>query len=174
MCAQIMLNSCQSEERGPAENIPKMAVNWLLFLTFLVCMTVRDVLGNICSLSYCQCEDSDVSCQGADKEVLDLSSSSLPSSIYTLSLSNMASVTIKTNAFSGQEELKELSLENIEKVVVEKFCFSKIEQSGHITHFKMENIKDLVMESGNSFDNFPQITDVVIKKVGLKVTLLIN
>merc|ERR1712128_165899 len=115
------------------------------------------------------CEDSDVSCQGGDKEDLKLTSSSLPSSLLTLSLTNMASVTFMTNAFAGQEELKELSLENIEHVVLEKFCYSKTELSGHITHFTMENIKHFELLSGNSFDNFPQISHVVMRKVGMKV-----
>ena len=146
--------------------LPKLTSVFVVTLIFLPC----DVLGNICSLSFCQCEDSDVSCYGEDREILELSSSSLPSSISTLSLSNMASVTIKTNTFSGQEELKELSLENIEKVVLEKFCYSSSELSGHITHFKMEDIKQLQMESGNTFDHFPQCSHVVFKKVGLKVS----
>ena len=63
-------------------------------------------------------------------------------------------------------------MENIGKVVLEKFCYSTREMSGHITHFKMENVMELQMESGNSFDNFPQCSHVVINKVGMKVNLI--
>jgi len=142
----------------------------VIVLTLLLsCILYSPVLGNICSLSFCQCEDSDVSCQGEDKEDLELSPSSLPSSISSLSLSNLASVTIKTDTFSGQEDLKELHLSNIGKVVLEKFCYSSEELSGHITHLNLVNIKQMDLQSKNTFDNFPQISHVVIKKVGMKV-----
>merc|ERR1711915_673678 len=141
----------------------------LLVLSLISCGTTVEADGKICSLSYCQCEDTDVSCQGQSKEDLELSSSSLPSSITSLNLVDLASVTVKTNTFSGQEDLKELSFEKIDKVVLGSFCYSRTELSGHITHFKMENIKDLVLETGNSFDHVPQISHVVIRKVGMKV-----
>ena len=142
----------------------------LLLLAFLACLNPGDVLATICSRSFCECEDSNVSCVGEGKEVLELSSSSLPSSMSTFSLSNMASVTIKTDTFSGQEELKEFTLEKIENVVMEKFSYSTSELSGHITHVRMQEIKQLQMESGNSLDNFPQCSHVVFKKVGMKVS----
>merc|ERR1711915_530591 len=115
-------------------------MRWLvlsLTLVLMSCGRIAEANGEICSLSYCQCEDTDVSCQGKHKEDLMLSSSMLPSSITSLSLVDLA--TVKTNTFSSQEELKELSLEGIDKVVLESFCYSKTELSGHITHFKMEN-----------------------------------
>jgi len=127
------------------------------------------VLADICSLSFCQCEDSDVSCQGEDKEDLKLSPSSLPSSISSLTLSNLASLTIMTNTFSDQEDLKELHLSNIGNVVLEKFCYSSSELSGHITHLNLVNINMMDLQSANTFDNFPQISHVVIKNVGMKV-----
>merc|ERR1712013_233878 len=127
------------------------------------------VLADICSLSFCQCEDSDVSCQGEDKEDLKLSPSFLPSSISSLTLSNLASLTIMTNTFSDQEDLKELHLSNIGNVVLEKFCYSSSELSGHITHLNLVNINMMDLQSPNTFDNFPQISHVVIKNVGMKV-----
>merc|ERR1712013_42516 len=127
------------------------------------------VLADICSLSFCQCEDSDVSCQGEDKEDLKLSPSFLPSSISSLTLSNLASLTIMTNTFSDQEDLKELHLSNIGNVVLEKFCYSYSELSGHITHLNLVNISMVDLQSANTFDNFPQISHVVIKKVGMKI-----
>jgi len=138
------------------------------FLVMTLLLLPGDVLSNMCSMSFCECEDSDVSCHGEGKEELELSSSSFPSSISTLSLSNMAKVTIKTNTFSGQEDLKELSLEKIEKVVLEKFSYSSSSLSTHITHFKLEDIKQLHMESGNSLDHFPRSSHVVFKNIGLK------
>ena len=139
----------------------------ITILLFLPC----SVLCNICSLSFCQCEDSDVSCQGEGKELLDMSSSSLPSSINILKLSNLGSVTIKTNTFSGQENLKEINLVTIEKVVLKKFSYSTSKVSTNMTHFKIENIKHFSLETGHSLDNFPRSSLVVIKKVGMEVGL---
>merc|ERR1711892_304852 len=65
---------------GRELGVRMMGENRALLVTFLVCLISGDVLGNICSLSYCKCEDSDVSCQGGDKEDLKLTSSSLLSS----------------------------------------------------------------------------------------------
>jgi len=146
-----------------------MGGKWFVVLTVVLSWATCDVLANICSLSYCQCEDSDVSCEGEVKEDLKLTSSSFNSSMTSLSLSNLASVTITTNSFSGQEDMKELHLNNIAKVVLEEFCYSSTEVSGHITHFNLVNINQMVLQSGNSFGNFPQISHVVIKNVGMKV-----
>ena len=129
------------------------------------------VLCNICSLSFCQCEDSGVSCMGEGKEVLDLYSSFLPSSIKILNLSNLGSVAIKTNTFSGQENLKKINLQTIEKVVLKKFSYSTSKVSTNMTHFKMENIKHFQLETGNSLDNFPRSSLVQFKKVGMEVSL---
>ena len=74
--------------------------------------------------------------------------------LVNLSISSVETVTIKTDTFSTQEGFKQFTMENIGKVVLEKFCYSSKEMSGHITHFKMENVMELQMESGNSFDNF--------------------
>ena len=136
----------------------------ITILLFLPC----SVLCDICSLSFCQCEDSDVSCQGEGKEVLDLSPSSLPYSIKILNLSNLGSVTIKTNTLSGQENLKEINLETIEKVVLKKFSYSTSKVSTNMTHFKMKNIKQFSLETGHSLDNFPRLSLVLFQKVGME------
>ena len=140
----------------------------VLMLTILLLLTCR-VVCNIYSLSFCQCEDSDVSCLGEGKEVLELSFSSLPSSINILRLSNLASVTIKTNTFSGQENLKKINLQTIEKVVLKKFSYSTSKVSTNMTYFKMENIKHFSLETGHSLGNFPRSSLVLFKKVGMEV-----
>jgi len=138
------------------------------FLALFVIFSPTHVLCDICSESFCQCTDSEVSCHGENTETLELSSSSFTFPLLNLSISNVETVTIKTDTFSDQEGLKQFTLENIGKVVLEKFCYSSTEMSGHITHFKMENVKELHMENGNSFDNFPQCSHVVFNKVGMK------
>ena len=92
--------------------------------------------------------------------------------LVNLSISSVETVTIKTDTFSTQEGLKQFTMENIGKVVLEKFCYSSKEMSGHITHFKMENVMELQMESGNCFDNFLQCSHVVFNKVGMNVNLI--
>ena len=140
----------------------------VLTITILLLLPCS-VLCNICSLSSCQCEDRDVSCLGEGKEVLELSASSLPSSINILSLSNLARVTIKTSTFSGQENLKKINLETIGKVVLKKFSYSISKMSTNMTHFKMLNIKHFSLETGHSLDNFPRSSLVLFKKVGMEV-----
>ena len=86
---------------------PVFVVSILLVLPF-------SVFCNICSLSFCQCEDSAVSCHGEGEEGLALSSSSLPSSISSITLSRIRSLTIKNNTFSGQDKLTKVTIEDCE------------------------------------------------------------
>ena len=66
--------------------------------------------GGICELSYCQCEDTEVRCDGTGQEELFLSSSSLPPALTSFAVSGLNSLHIKTNAFNDQEDMKEFRL----------------------------------------------------------------
>ena len=74
---------------------------------------MSSVLSDICSHSFCDCEDSEIICQGSNEEEVTVSPNTIPSLITALSFSNFSKVIIKTNTFNGQSDLKELRFENI-------------------------------------------------------------
>ena len=70
---------------------------------------MSSVLSDICGHSFCDCEDSEIICQGSNEEEVTIST--IPSLITALTFSNFSKVIIKTDTFNGQSELKELRFE---------------------------------------------------------------
>jgi len=122
------------------------------------------VRADICELTFCTCEEVDVSCTGTTKEDVILSPGSLPPSVASISLTALSSLTLETGSFSEQQELKELSIENVKKVLVKKLAYSKEEVHAHVSIFKVENVEDFDIEQ-SGFVNFPQSTQVEFKNV---------
>jgi len=126
------------------------------------------VQGGICELSYCQCEDTEVLCEGTGQEELFLSSSSLPPAVTSFTVSGLDSLHIKTNAFNDQEDMKEFSLENIGSVTLEEYFYSSGPSSGALENFKMENFNKLTLSTENCFENFPRSKITEIRNVDVK------
>ena len=99
---------------------------------------------------------------------LQLSPGSLPPSVASIEFSSLDSLTLETDSFSGQQELKELSIENVKSVLIKKLAYSKEEVHAHITIFKVENVEDLEIEA-SGFVNFPQSAHVEFKHVKFQV-----
>merc|ERR1712106_859631 len=130
----------------------------------VLCLSVA-VRADICSLAFCVCQEGEVvSCSGTNMEELTLSSGSLPPSLQSIEFSSLDSLTVETDSFSGQHELKELSIENVKSVFMKKLAYSKQEVHAHITIFKVENVEDLEIEE-SAFVNFPQSSHVEFKEV---------
>jgi len=134
----------------------------------LVILLPALVQGGICDLSYCQCEDTEVGCEGTGQEELFLSSSSLPPAVTSFSLSGLNSLHIKTNAFNDQEDMKEFSLENIGRVTLEEYFYSSDPGSGSLDKFRMENLDKLTLSAENCFENFPRSKITEIRNVDVK------
>ena len=66
------------------------------------------VLSDICSLDVCDCEDSEVRCQGDNTEDILITPASLPPLLTSLTFANFSNIKIHTNSFGGQNDLKEL------------------------------------------------------------------
>jgi len=145
-----------------------MSVNWRVVVWCVIEIIVTCVGEDICKQTFCICEENDVSCTGTNTEELVLTSQSFSPSIVSLHLSNMASINIETDTFNDQEELKEFNIENVKKLVMAEKMYSEDEISGHITHFKLENIDNLQLGGSHTFTNFPQCSQVELRNVKMK------
>jgi len=134
----------------------------------LVTLQVSNVLSDICSHSFCDCEDSEIICQGSNEEEVTVSPSTIPSLITALSFSNFSKVIIKTNTFNGQSDLKELSLRDIESVELDEHFYSSIPTEGSLRHFNLENLQKLTLASENCFENFPHAKKVDLRHVKIE------
>jgi len=137
------------------------------FIVILTCLFVVGNCEDLCSFSFCQCEEDSVDCDGGDSEDLLLSATSLPSSVYSLTVSNFNNVLIKINTFAKQDILSILKLKNVNKLKLGKFIFSTEEYDGFLEVFEIENIQDLELEE-SSFDNAPQCNQAKLQSVTIK------
>ena len=137
------------------------------FIVILTCLFVVGNCEDLCSFSFCQCEEDSVDCDGGDSEDLLLSATSLPSSVYSLTISNFNNVLIKINTFAKQDVLSILKFKNINKLKLGKFIFSTEEYDGFLEVFEIENIQDLELEE-SSFDNAPQCNQAKLQSVTIK------
>ena len=148
-----------------------MRIQLILVITLLSLINICN--GDLCEFSFCKCEDSDVLCQGdeEDPEDLVLSSSVLPSKMTCLSLSNLAKVTVKTDTFISQQQLKEIQMKSIEKLEIKKFSFSSsnISSFSSLLNFHLDSVNLLEFESSHSLDNLPMMNSVVFSNVLFKV-----
>ena len=148
-----------------------MRIQLIFVITLLTLINICN--GDLCEFSFCKCEDSDVLCQGdeEDPEDLVISSSVLPSQITSLSLSNLARVTVKTDTFVSQQQLKEIHIKSIEKVEIKKFSFSSsnITSFSSLLDFRLDSVNLLEFESSHSLDNLPKMNSVEFSNVRFKV-----
>ena len=138
-----------------------------LALLLLLAAPPAQSVQQLCLLSYCNCSPGEVVCEGGGGETLILSSGSLPATLPALSLTNLASLTIKTDTFKHVEDLKELTLENIGKVSLKKFFFSSVEAAGRLEQLTFENIWLLELESRHSLAGLPRITAASLRNISL-------
>jgi len=140
----------------------------LRYGVLLILLLPSLVLSDICSLDVCDCEDSEVRCQGDNTEDILITPASLPPLLTSLTFANFSNIKIHTNSFSGQNDLKELSFQNIQVVELSKYFYSSATSTNNLIYFNLENLQLLTLASENCFENFPHVKKINLKNVRIE------
>jgi len=140
----------------------------LRYGVLLILLLPSLVLSDICSLDVCDCEDSEVRCQGDNTEDILITPASLPPLLTSLTFANFSNIKIHTNSFGGQNDLKELSFQNIQVVELSKYFYSSATSTNNLIYFNLENLQLLTLASENCFENFPHVKKINLKNVRIE------
>jgi len=140
----------------------------LRYGVLLILLLPSLALSDICSLDVCDCEDSEVRCQGDNTEDILITPASLPPLLTSLTFANFSNIKIHTNSFSGQNDLKELSFQNIQVVELSKYFYSSATSTNNLIYFNLENLQLLTLASENCFENFPHVKKINLKNVRIE------
>jgi len=115
-----------------------------------------------------------VTCHGEGEEGLALSSSNLPSSISSITLSRIMSLTIKNNTFSGQDKLKKVTIEDCE---IDELASESLFSESHEFRFinnKIGVIKSKAFTGHSNMFNFSGNEITKIESNAFSISFLIS
>ncbi|XP_040583858.1 uncharacterized protein [Lepeophtheirus salmonis] len=142
-----------------------------LCISFLAVLGISHATKDLCSKSFCKCPEAAkiVFCECENElKKLDIIEGSLPKQTESLSISQCGEVVLNTNAFKVNSGLKNLKLQNLNRLDLHKNFFSLKETLYlEMNNFTLISIGELQTQTG-SFRYFPKVSRVLIQEVGIR------